>query len=290
MAIILIVVIRIERQPLASIGLRRPSWTTLLWGLALTVAITFVLAPVITQLVDRADLPGYESGLQQLLGIPARYRIFLAVTAGVVEEALYRGYAVERLTSLTGSYWIGGSIPVIAFGLAHIPGWGLGPALVAFVPFPKPTIYDRRKSSAASLLNRFHQQLTAGKNAEIYEESSPELKQAISADEWIAKSEQLMKMSTPVNGVARAGNTKIISWNIKYKAFDGAYVTLQCKTQYAIGLFDETFVFVIRSGQAQLYSYGNHSFDILEEALKGGTVQIAEPSPSPNQSSASTQR
>lgn len=152
LAAILIVVVRIERQPLASIGLKPPRWTTLLWGLALTFAITFVLAPAMTWLADRAGLPGYEPGLQQLLGLPAWYRVFLAVTAGVVEEALYRGYAVERLTALTGSHWLGGSIAVIVFGLAHLPGWGVGPTLVAFIAGSVATLFYVWKRDLLALM------------------------------------------------------------------------------------------------------------------------------------------
>lgn len=62
----------------------------------------------------------------------AWYRVFLAITAGVVEEPLYRGYAVERLASLTGGYWRGGSLAVVASGLvvaliiAHVIGDAVG--------------------------------------------------------------------------------------------------------------------------------------------------------------------
>jgi len=48
---------------------------------------------------------------------------------------LYRGYAVERLVSVMDNYWLAGLVAVIAFGLAHIPFWGIGPALGADLPF-----------------------------------------------------------------------------------------------------------------------------------------------------------
>jgi uncharacterized protein len=56
-------------------------------------------------------------------------------TGGVVEEVLYRGYAVERLGTITGRPWVGGVISVFAFGLAHVPGWGVPFALAADLPF-----------------------------------------------------------------------------------------------------------------------------------------------------------
>ncbi len=33
------------------------------------------------------------------------------------------------------NYWLAGLVAVIAFGLAHIPFWGIGPALGADLPF-----------------------------------------------------------------------------------------------------------------------------------------------------------
>ena len=59
----------------------------------------------------------------------------VALTSGPVEEVLYRGYAVERLGTLTGRVSLGDLLAAVAFGLAHTPFWGLGPALAANLPF-----------------------------------------------------------------------------------------------------------------------------------------------------------
>jgi len=67
--------------------------------------------------------------------MPPALRIFAAVGSGVVEELLYRGFAIERLTALTGRPWIAGGIAALIFGLAHVPSWGLGFALSADLPF-----------------------------------------------------------------------------------------------------------------------------------------------------------
>lgn len=152
LAIILTVVVRAERQPLSSIGLRPPRWSTALWASVLVFVVTFALAPAVTWAVGKSGLPGFEHELSKLLKSPAWYRVFLAVTAGVVEEPLYRGYALERLSSLTGSYWLGGSIAVVAFGAAHIPVWGLGPALVAFVTGAVSTVFYVWKRDLVALI------------------------------------------------------------------------------------------------------------------------------------------
>lgn len=49
------------------------------------------------------------------------------------EEGLDRGYATERLASLTGNYWIGSAIALLAFGLAHVPMWGWIPGLTTIL-------------------------------------------------------------------------------------------------------------------------------------------------------------
>ena len=51
--------------------------------------------------------------------------------AGVVEEILYRGYAIETLKDLTGSYAVAAVVSTLIFGFAHAPLWGWGPAVSA---------------------------------------------------------------------------------------------------------------------------------------------------------------
>jgi membrane protease YdiL (CAAX protease family) len=134
LATVLGIVVFVERQPLASIGLRRPRLSSLGWALLLLLTVNFVLAPALMALTARLGVGGFAPGFAQLARIPAWYRVFLAVSAGMIEEPLYRGYAVERLAWLTGSYPIAGTIAAIVFAVAHFPAWqwNLGPVLVAF--------------------------------------------------------------------------------------------------------------------------------------------------------------
>ena len=55
------------------------------------------------------------------------------IVGGITEELLYRGYAVERIATLRGSYWLGDLISVLVYGLAHVPMWGWGPALTTIL-------------------------------------------------------------------------------------------------------------------------------------------------------------
>ena len=128
------VVVRLERLPLSSIGLRRPGWSTLVTAAVVTL-VTLGMPLITGPLMDLLGTEGFEEGLRRLAPMPAWFRIVVGVTAGAVEETLYRGYAVERLAAITGRLWLGGALAALAFGLAHIPAWGVGFALAADLPF-----------------------------------------------------------------------------------------------------------------------------------------------------------
>ena len=126
-----VVVLRFERLPLASIGLRRPGWPTL-GTAALLFSAGFVLQPfVVGPLVRAWGQQGADAGIAKLATFPAWFRVLLGTTGGVVEEMLYRGYAIERLITIMRSTWRGTTIAVLAFALSHIPEWGVGFALTA---------------------------------------------------------------------------------------------------------------------------------------------------------------
>lgn len=150
--VVLYVVVRVERQPLASIGLKPLLWSSLGWGIALLALFHFVVTPALLWLLHVSGLPGYQSGLQRLMRLPSWYRFFAAVNAGVLEELLYRGYAIERLAWFTGSRWLGGAIATILFGVVHIPSWGIGPALVAFGAGAVGTLFYLWKRELAPLM------------------------------------------------------------------------------------------------------------------------------------------
>ena len=50
----------------------------------------------------------------------------------LVEESLAR---IERLATMCGSRWIGAAAAAAAFGLAHVPYWGVRFSLAADLPF-----------------------------------------------------------------------------------------------------------------------------------------------------------
>ncbi|MGF1568972.1 MAG: CPBP family intramembrane glutamic endopeptidase [Nodosilinea sp.] len=113
-----------EQQPLVSIGLHTFRWQAMLWGFIFAGLLILVYSPLLMWSMAKLGLAGFERGLATLSLFPVWYLVLAVVIGGVVEEGLYRGYASERLSLLTGSDWIGCGLALIAFGLAHVPIWG----------------------------------------------------------------------------------------------------------------------------------------------------------------------
>ena len=133
LGMIVAVVILWEKQGLASMCLRPFRWASVGWGLGLSAAMMYVVMPPLTWVLRGAGIPGFEAGVAKVLVLPLWLRIFAVLTAGIVEDALFLGYAFTRLTRLTESYWVAGSVSVVVGALLHLPHWGAGPVLV-YIP------------------------------------------------------------------------------------------------------------------------------------------------------------
>lgn len=57
----------------------------------------------------------------------------VVLIGGVVEELLFRGYAIARLAAWTGRPWLAGALATLLFALAHVPLWGLAASLALLV-------------------------------------------------------------------------------------------------------------------------------------------------------------
>lgn len=124
-----VVALEWEGKPPSFFGLRPFHWSSIAWGLALAWLLIRVFYPLTLRAFAALGLRGFDEGMAQVLALPLWFRIIAVVTAGVVEEFLFRGYAVGALAQLTGSVWIAAGVSVAAFALLHWPLWGAGPVL-----------------------------------------------------------------------------------------------------------------------------------------------------------------
>ncbi len=85
--------------------------------------------------------------------MPLGLRIALVFTAGICEEMLFRGYAIERLKVLTGNIWVAGLVGTVFFTLGHLPRYGFSGGLfgVALIGAILSSIYIWRRSLTACI-------------------------------------------------------------------------------------------------------------------------------------------
>jgi membrane protease YdiL (CAAX protease family) len=133
LAAVLLIVRFWERQPVSSLWLGRPSWKSFGWAALLAVAYVLVLFPATEAVRTALGLEGYAGGMQRAMAMPLWMRVFAVITAGVVEEVLFRGYAVTRLIQLLRNPVSAAIISSAAFAVLHLPMWGSGPSLSFFL-------------------------------------------------------------------------------------------------------------------------------------------------------------
>lgn len=143
-----ILILMVERQDFASIGLRRPTWRDLQWG-----AIFWGVSSLASTALQVAFPPPPSDGMAAILALPIPLLIAIILTTSITEEILFRGYPIERLRVLTGHLWVGVAISMALFALPHLlffgPQWLLyqGVGLILFY-----ILYVWRRSLAACMV------------------------------------------------------------------------------------------------------------------------------------------
>jgi membrane protease YdiL (CAAX protease family) len=132
-AVVLAIVLLWEKQPLASLWLKPFRWESIGWALVLVIVNYAVVFPVSEWVRRATGLSGFSQGMEQVMRFPFAFRLLAVVGAGVVEELLFRGYTVTRLTALTRRTWLAGALAVVGFSLLHVPVWGWGFAIIGLI-------------------------------------------------------------------------------------------------------------------------------------------------------------
>ena len=126
-AVLLGIVVFVERRPLRSVGLVPLTRLDVGLGLGLFVIIVIVSAGY-TALLHKT-FPGFTSGvateqLKRLQNVPVAFFLFDIFLNGFFEEIGARGYAINRLQALTGSLLIASTIALVLDLGLHVPFWG----------------------------------------------------------------------------------------------------------------------------------------------------------------------
>jgi membrane protease YdiL (CAAX protease family) len=107
----------------------------------LALAFNRAVAPFLYWMIRKMGTPSFEIGLARMVSMPVWFLLFAALTGGVVEEVLFRGYVIERLQSITGNYCLAGLISTTVVALLHLPMWGWGPVATFFVSGAVLTVF-----------------------------------------------------------------------------------------------------------------------------------------------------
>jgi membrane protease YdiL (CAAX protease family) len=153
---VIIWVLLVERQPVASIGFRKPDKRSLrlaCWTAAFISAVMIIQFFVVLPLLG---LTHAAEQRQQILALPWWMRLLTVVRAAVTEEIIYRGFTIERVFWLTRSKVVALVISVIAFAAAHLRGWGPSQLLpVAIGGVALGWLYLARRNLPANMLAHF---------------------------------------------------------------------------------------------------------------------------------------
>ena len=109
----------VEDEELSSLGVRWDGPEPLLKRVAVGLAVLLGANVVLEPLHERLGIDDLEAGIAAYEETSIPERLFVALTAGVTEEVLYRGYLLERLETETDSRLLAAVGSTLAFVLAH---------------------------------------------------------------------------------------------------------------------------------------------------------------------------
>jgi len=154
--VLLLYVLVIERRPLSSVGFRRPTWRTFVWGICSGIVIVVCIGIIYAVVFPLFHLTMNRAVYSQIRQSSLLFRFVLVLRAAVFEELAYRGYSIERLSELTRHPTLAGGIAWIFFTFAHLSGWGWAQLIVAgFAGLLLTALYLWRHDLICNMLAHF---------------------------------------------------------------------------------------------------------------------------------------
>ena len=129
LSVVLAVAMSREPDPWSSLGFAHTGLSTLLWAAMIATLFIIALGPILMRLPAWLGAPGFAPPLARLQQLPVWYLALAVTVGGIVEEILYRGFALGQVSSMVGNTAVSAALVVVAYSLAHVPLWGWVPAL-----------------------------------------------------------------------------------------------------------------------------------------------------------------
>jgi uncharacterized protein len=160
--------IKIRRVPLRQLlGERRAgakAWVTdfgaalIFWVMAVIVlaAISTVLRLLHLMQIQKAVIALAPQGVRE-----AALWVALSITAGIVEELVFRGYLLQQFAAIGGRVWLGVIVSSLLFGAAHgYEGLGSMIAIVAYGAMFCALTIQRKSLRAGMMAHAWHDSVT----------------------------------------------------------------------------------------------------------------------------------
>lgn len=126
--------VKIEKSPLTTIGWKPLAWKWAFIAIGLGILLS-LLVPVLTLLLSTLIPPSTTGTVAQVTSdFPWWILLLSVITAGVTEEILFRGYALERLITSTGNKWVSALISLVFFVVMHAAGWNVAHIIGVVIP------------------------------------------------------------------------------------------------------------------------------------------------------------
>jgi len=119
---------RVEKLPLASIGWGKLKWRHAGAGLLAYLLVTIVLM-ISGFILPAIGLEPIRALQPTLKGFGGPVLLGLFITGTLLEEIIYRGYLIERLTAVLKHRGLAGVVSWLAFTLVHLKFFGVGPTI-----------------------------------------------------------------------------------------------------------------------------------------------------------------
>lgn len=154
-AVLFWIIRRKEKLGWDSVGLGRAKpGSTALWVLiailacAVAITIAFGVIHVLGLHFGSPDARGLDT-------LPTWVMVLVIVRAGLAEEVFYRGYAMERLQSLTGSRWIAIAVPLLIFAIFHYRQGAGGVVIALLTGAVMTAVYLRTRNLWVNIITHF---------------------------------------------------------------------------------------------------------------------------------------
>lgn len=154
--LIVLYVLFVEKRPLTSIGLVRPTWKTFAFGLLGAVVMVVGAFLIYEYLFPALGLQPNQGQMTHVQRLPLWFQCMVLVRAPVFEEIFYRGFAVERLSEILRLRWLAALTSLIGFTFAHLSYWGWSTLIVvAFQGGVLTALYLWRRDLGANMVAHF---------------------------------------------------------------------------------------------------------------------------------------